>query len=198
MAEKPRIALEPGKYYHLFNRGVNRTLIFQETADYEKFLMLIERHICAVGKVYSYALMRDHWHLCISTLPADELPPHRLKDVHALGRVVGHLQNAYAKYYNHKYSRVSAVFEHKYERHEVHSQEYFRSLVVYHHFNPQKHGFIDLYTNYSWSSYRSLIQPGSSTFLDREAVWEKFGGREAFITAHIDYNEAFWDKLTVE
>lgn len=198
MAEKPRIILEPGKYYHLFNRGVNRTLIFQETADYDKFLELVALHIGAIGHTYSYALMRDHWHLCISTLPANELPPHRLKDKHALSRVVGHLQNAYAKYYNHKYRRVSAVFEHKYERQEVYSLEYFKSLVVYHHFNPQKHGFIDKYTLYPWSSYRSLLEQTAPTFLRREAVWEKFGGRDAFIAAHADYNEAFWDKLTIE
>jgi putative transposase len=198
MAEKPRIPLEPGKYYHLFNRGVNRNLIFQETADYQKFLTLVERHVCPIGHVYSYALMRDHWHLSISTFPEGDLPPYRLKDKHALGRVIGHLQNAYAKYYNHKYRRVSAVFEHKYERHEVGFLKYFKALVVYHHFNPQKHGFIDAYKNYPWTSYRTLIQQETLTFLQREIVWQKFGGQQAFLDAHSDYNDAFWDKLTVE
>jgi hypothetical protein len=198
MAQKPRIHLEPGKCYHLFNRGVNRTVIFQETEDFEKFLSLVELHICPIGHVYSYVFMWDHWHLSISTFLAGNLPAHRLKDKHALSRVIGHLQNAYAKYYNHKYRRVSAVFEHKFERHEVNTLEYFKALVVYHHFNPQKHGFIETYQGYTWTSYRTLIQQETPTFLQREIVWQKFGGQQAFLDAHLDYNESFWDKLTVE
>lgn len=198
MAEKPRISLKPGKYYHLLNRGVNRAAIFQETADFDKFLSLAQHHLCEVGQVYSYVLLWDHWHLCLSTFSRANLPAYRLKDKHALGRVVGHLQNAYAKYYNHKYKRVSAVFEHKYERYDVDSLEYFKALIVYHHFNPQKHGFIDKYTHYPWSSYRTLLEQDTPTFLSRDVVLKKFGGREAFISAHQNYNEAFWDKLTVE
>jgi len=38
----------------------------------------------------------------------------------------------------------------------------------------------------------------STTFLSRELVWEKFGGHLAFMSAHEDYNDAFWDNLTVE
>ena len=198
MPESPRIPLLPGRYYHLFNRGVNRTTIFDEAADYERFLWLVRQHILPVGRVYSYALLRDHWHLCISTFPAEKLPPHRLKDKHALGRVVGHLQNAYAKYFNHKYRRVSGLFEHKYERVEVTSVEYFRTLVLYHHFNPQKHDLIDYFDRYPWSSYQHLRDDAEPTFLAREVVWQKFGGRAAFQAAHQQYEHNFWEKLGID
>ncbi len=198
MAEKPRIHLEPGKYYHLFNRGINRATLFHDADDFEKFLVLAEHHLCPIGRVYAYALLRDHWHLCISTLPATQLPPHRLKDKHALGRVVGHLQNAYAKYFNHKNRRVSGLFEHKYERTEVSSLQYFKTLIVYLHFNPQKHDFVASYENYRWSSYRTLREDTTKTFLARDLVMSKFGGREAFLIAHENYEKSFWDKLAID
>ena len=120
-----------------------------------------------------------------------------MKDKHGLSRVIGHLQNAYAKYYNHKYKRVSSVFEHKFERFHVDSLAYLKRLIVYHHFNPQKHNFIEKFEQYPWTSYRTLISD-EETFLARDKVIDKFDGLNKFIEAHMNYNDKFWDKLNWE
>jgi hypothetical protein len=33
MPAKPKTNLVPGKYYHLFNRGINRRVLFQDEAE---------------------------------------------------------------------------------------------------------------------------------------------------------------------
>jgi REP element-mobilizing transposase RayT len=94
-----------------------------------------------------------------------------------------HLFNAYARYFNLKYSRTGALFERPFQRIEVNSILYFTQLVVYIHTNPVHHGFTDNYKDYSWSSYDMILSSGA-TKLDRETVLKWFGDRENFIYLH--------------
>ena len=36
-----KVRISPGEYYHLFNRAVNKQVIFHDTSDYVRFLFLI-------------------------------------------------------------------------------------------------------------------------------------------------------------
>ncbi len=44
MSEK-KILLEPDKFYHIFNRGINSMDIFFENDNYEHFLRLYDKYI---------------------------------------------------------------------------------------------------------------------------------------------------------
>jgi len=37
--------LENGKYYHIYNRGINSSTLFKENDNYEHFLKLYDLHI---------------------------------------------------------------------------------------------------------------------------------------------------------
>ena len=52
--------------YHVFFRGINRQHIFEESADYTKFLDVLETlHNELNVKIYAYCLMSNHVHLII-------------------------------------------------------------------------------------------------------------------------------------
>jgi hypothetical protein len=56
-------------------------------------------------------------------------------------------------------------------------------LIIYIHRNPSKHGFIDDFRMWPYSSYGATLSAGA-TFLVREKVFALFGGSEAFIEYH--------------
>ena len=57
--------LEPGTYYHIYNRGVNRENIFREERNYAYFLRLYSKHITPVAETFAYCLLRNHFHLLV-------------------------------------------------------------------------------------------------------------------------------------
>jgi len=184
MPAPPRPVIQPNTYYHIYNRGVNRRTIFKEEDDYLRFWKLIKKWIEPVGQVFSYALMRDHFHLTVMMYPAEQIPEKLLRKPHTLGNTFGHLQNAYAMYFNQKHKTVSGLFEKTFERKEVANLQYFRDLVVYHHLNPVKHGLETDFQHYRWTSYQEYANPLVESFIDVDLGFQKFGGREAFFTAH--------------
>ncbi len=58
-------SLEPGQYYHVYNRGVNRENLFREERNYAYFLKLYTRHITPVAETFAYCLLRNHFHFLI-------------------------------------------------------------------------------------------------------------------------------------
>ena len=57
------IPLEPGKYYHIYNRGNNRENIFKEDRNYAYFLKLYTFRVGPIADTYAYCLLRNHFHL---------------------------------------------------------------------------------------------------------------------------------------
>ena len=60
--------LEPGRYYHIFNRGINRTRIFQEERNYYFFLERFSKYLDDKVDVYAYCLMPTHFHFFVYVL----------------------------------------------------------------------------------------------------------------------------------
>lgn len=103
-------------------------------------------------------------------------------------RHVGHLCNAYSKYFNEKYERTGSLFQRQYKRKLIDNEEYFRQVILYIHKNPVHHGFAENPDEYLWSSYHAFIS-SKSTQLRREEVLSRFQGHGDFKERH----EAFGD-----
>ena len=57
--------LEHGKYYHIYNRGVNSCDIFRDEDDYLRFLKLYDKYIEPIADTFEWALMGNHFHLLV-------------------------------------------------------------------------------------------------------------------------------------
>ncbi len=57
--------IQPGNFYHIYNRGINSCNLFEEKVEYVKFLQLFNIYIFPVCEVYAYALMKNHFHLLV-------------------------------------------------------------------------------------------------------------------------------------
>jgi REP element-mobilizing transposase RayT len=186
--------LEYGEFYHIFNRGNNRENIFIERRNYRHFLRLYVKHVEPIADTYAYCLMRNHFHLLVRIMTVEEQEKKTLGvpetprvstpfQARIPSRQFGHLFNAYAKAINKAYQRSGSLFEHPFGRVRVSSDTHFVHLIAYIHQNPQKHGFVDDFRDWPYSSYRAIISPQPTRVLrDETLAW--FGSPEAYEIAH--------------
>ena len=67
MPRKPRIEYT-GAFYHVITRGNQKQKIFKDTADFQKYLLLLTAYKNRRGcRIYAYVLMNNHVHLLIET-----------------------------------------------------------------------------------------------------------------------------------
>ncbi len=173
--------LEPGQYYHIYNRGINGEPLFREERNYPYFLKLYGKYIEPIAETYAYCLLNNHFHflLCVKeTGPASEAGP-----VLNPSRQFNNLFIAYAKAINKAYQRTGGLFESPFKRKIVGSDRYFIGLVAYIHRNPQKHGFVKDFRDWPYSSYHAILA-NQPTRIQREAVLEWFAGRAGFGDLH--------------
>lgn len=91
--------------------------------------------------------------------------------------------NSYAKAVNIAYQRTGSLFQKPFHRIEVDSDRYFARLIHYIHFNPQKHGFVDDFRQYPFSSYQAIIS-GKPTNISKDEVLTWFQGKDNFEQLH--------------
>ena len=64
--------LEPDCYYHIYNRGINSTKIFENDENYNYFLNQFSNYVLTVSDVLAYCLMPNHFHCIIEIIKHQE------------------------------------------------------------------------------------------------------------------------------
>jgi len=178
-----------GRYYHIYNRGINGCNIFKEPENYEYFLGLYDFHISPVADTFAWVLMPNHFHILVRIKEEDEISALHLTGVKKLSGVkpphqyFSNLFNAYAKAVNKRFLRHGALFERPFNRKEIDEPLYLRQAILYIHNNPVHHGFSDHPMDYPWSSYLNCVSI-KPTSLHRKTVVGWFDNLANFKYAH--------------
>lgn len=196
------------RYYHIFNRGSNKQNIFYSPENYLYFLRLINQFLTGYAEFLAYCLLPNHFHLIIKTVEKinvcilDEQENRSLQkerffkpiieDENKIGKlVVGRLKRLFITYsmaINKQENRTGNLFDPKYKRLMITDDDYLRYVIFYTHFNPEKHGLLNDFRKYRYSSYKALTG-NAQTKMNREAVYEIFGGKSSFINYHSAMHE---------
>ena len=156
----------PGEFYHVMSRGNAKQKIFRDTADYKRYLHVLERttdrfHVgCA-----AYCLMRNHVHLLLQ--PRSE----------PLCRLMQQLNSSYAQWFNRRHKKVGHVLQGRYRAQLVDSTEYFLRAMRYIVRNPVESGYVAEPVDWPWSSCRATVRQASEVprFLDLRHLWDVLG-----------------------
>ena len=175
--------LQPGCYYHLYNRGNNRENIFFEERNCDYFLRLYLKHVQPVADTYAYCLLPNHFHFLVRIRVEDEISPTNQNKPFRPSQGFSNLFNAYAKAVNKAYKRTGSIFEDRFHRHLIDTDSYFLNLVFYIHFNPQKHNYVKDFRVWKWSSYK-LLETRQASFLNENEVIGWFGNINNFRKFH--------------
>ena len=148
-----KIYVENG-FYHIYNRGVEKRIVFEDDQDYKVFLKYIREVLSPLdeqeintkfimqglslqsirrpvksyyGKVdmLAYCLMPNHFHFLI-----------RQYDKTFLEGLMRSLMTRYSMYFNKKYDRVGSLFQGRYKAVLIENEEYLLHLSRYIHLNP--------------------------------------------------------------
>lgn len=163
MTRQPRAVSRTGLYHVVF-RGINHCLLFEEQADYEKLLAIIEKVKAELSlEVYAFCLMSNHVHLLLKeALPGD------------ISTAMRKTLTPYALWFNKKYHRSGSLIANRYKSECVESDEYLLTLVRYIHHNPIVAGIADSLESYPWSSYHNYLLE-KQTFVENAFVLGVFG-----------------------
>lgn len=187
--------LERGQTYHIYNRGNNRENLFREQRNYTHFLNLYRQHIVPIAHTYAYCLLKNHFHLLVTIKTTEEITsdPTGFQNLSGLeidklrnrppSRAFANFFNAYTKSINRAYARTGALFERPFQRRPVQSDKHFHRLIIYIHQNPQRHGFVDDFRTWPYTSYNAIITD-RPTQIARQPIHDYFGSVDTFIQQH--------------
>ena len=143
-----------GHTYHIYNRGNNRGRIFFELENYTYFMRLYKKYIAAIAELFAYCLLPNHFHLLLRIKDQGEFKDSRDGFVSA---IFGTFLGTYVKAVNKRYKRSGALFEGRYQRVVIGSENQLFNTLVYIHQNPQKHGYVSSFQSWPYSSYQYYI-----------------------------------------
>jgi REP element-mobilizing transposase RayT len=142
------VIFEPGGYFHLYNRGVNRQEIFFAQMNYHYFLMKVEQYLMPIVDIIAYCLMPNHYHLLICVKDTSEV--FKTSEV---SRAMMRLSVSYTKTINLLYDRVGPLFQGAFQAKMVDSEDYLWQLIGYIHLNPVESRLVDDPGDWRYSSY---------------------------------------------
>lgn len=148
-------------FYHIYNRGVEKRLIFQDDQDYAVFLSYLKEYLLPKNKEeltnkllesgVSYKERAEILRLLKLNNFADEIillayclmPNHfhllvKQKNANSIDRFMNSLGTRYTGYFNRRYKRVGALYQDVYKAVSVESDPQLLYLTSYIHRNPLK------------------------------------------------------------
>jgi putative transposase len=202
--------LEPGMFYHIYNRGNRGIPLFYTDENYRYFLMKYKKYLSPYVDTFAYCLLYNHFHFFIRIKQNNSIhhakvngekysaldlniPPNFI--VSEQFRI---LFLSYAKAVNKREQLKGSLFQKVFRRRHVDDDLYYTRLMYYIHSNPVHHGRTTDFTSYQWSSYLPILK-GSSDVLCHTEILSLFGGKNEYIDFHQrDSNVKLIDHLLIE
>jgi putative transposase len=165
----------PGAVYHVTCRGNERKEIYKDDRDRKTFLEILARSLqIYTVNLFSYVLMRNHFHLLVETPLGN------------LGEFMRHFNVSYTSYYNKRHKRIGHLYQGRYKSIIVDKESYLSILSRYMHLNSIRVGEmkkktdkekVEFLKSYSWSSLPGyLSKRKKEEFIDYAMVLEEYGG----------------------
>jgi putative transposase len=195
--------------YHVYNRGVDKRIIFTDERDYAVFLSFLKYALLSddehsmIGEVdkgllseaerfnirreglankvelLSFCLMPNHFHLLLYQY-----------DVDGITKLMRSIATGYALYFNKRHGRVGALFQGRYKASRIRTDEYWLHISRYIHLNP-----LDIkrdYKTYPYSSYRNFVGEAKAEWLKPEKIMDGFQSikkYEEFVEEYIPHRK---------
>lgn len=181
-----------GGYYHIYNRGVNKRIIYKDQKDYSTFLNYLKTYLTPPPttdlqgltlqvspskkpnnyfqeiELLAYCLMPNHFHFLI-----------KQNSDHGISKFAKSITMKYVQYFNARYKRVGPLFQGRYKAIHIESEYYLTYLSKYIHRNP-----LDLSTfkknrkkkleTYKYSSYPNYLNLFNQSWINTTDITNLF------------------------
>lgn len=199
-----KIKTTKGEYYHIFNRGNNKQLIFKDERDRIRFLFLIlyfqsPVNFYNIGRQVSHYVKHQVFNTSEKTLKQiidnryieivsfTLMPNHFHLIIHetndgGISRFIQRILNSHAKYFNTKHNTSGHLFQGPFKTVYVEKDNQLLYLSAYIHRNIRE---IREWTNkenlYPWSSYQDFIGENRwGELLKPEIIIDQFPSKDKY------------------
>lgn len=193
----------PDQMYHLYNRGVDKRVIFLDQRDYAVFLsylkyallpeiQLDDKDIENISSSQRFNLRRLNLHNRFDLVAFCLMPNHfhllaYQHDESAITALMRSVATGYSMYFNKRYHRQGTLFQGRYKASLINSEAYWLHISRYIHLNPIELG-VD-YKYYDYSSYRAYSDQAEFLWLKTDWVLNSFKDTEEYEKFVKDYTD---------
>lgn len=197
--------------YHIYNRGVEKRIIFEDDQDYKVFLNYLKEYLSPAldhetlkrdvtfkGVTFkgipkqiinysneisllAFCLMPNHIHLLV-----------KQKDKDSIKKFTQSLFTRYSMYFNKKYKRTGSLFQGTYKATNVINKDYLLDITRYIHKNPLK---VNKNLTDAYSSYSHYLNLYKLTWVKNELVTNYFNESTFIKNNKIKNYEYFIEKF---
>lgn len=175
-ARQDIITWTSGQYYHIYNRGAKKSVLFHEPDNYQ-YVIRKAGYYCDKYhlSLIAYCLMPNHYHFLV-----------RQDGEHPAGKLPQYIFNGYTKAYNQRYGTSGTLFERRYQVKNIASYPYLLHLCRYIHSNPVKDGIVTQSEEWLYSNYLEWIEMCHGRLVDYAFIREYFDTKDAY-KAFVEY-----------
>lgn len=187
----------PNSFYHIFNRGVEKRLIFQDEKDYKVFLSYLKEYLSppCEGRTFTWRNLTGKYHGEIQLLAFCLMPNHfhlliKQKDKNSIKKFTQSLFTRYSMYFNSRYNRVGSLFQGKYKATNVIDKKYLLYVSKYIHLNPSE---ITKKIVNTFSSYSDYLGLTNTSWINKQIIKSEFNKSN-----YMKFNKIYTYKQFVE
>jgi REP element-mobilizing transposase RayT len=160
-----------GATHHVFIRGVRRSVVAVDAADYERALFLLERMASNFELIcHAWCYLPNHSHLLVTSQEGN-----LSKGMHWLGTCTAQSFNRRHKYSGH-------VYQGRFESRIVEDDKHLLELARYLPLNPVRAGLCESPEDWPWSSYAATTGARAAPwFLNPAAFLSVFASVGAYV-----------------
>jgi putative transposase len=160
-----------GSFYHIYNRGNDRQLIFFQERNYEFFLNKIKQYVVPHSNLLAWCLMPNHFHFLVQVnRETQKIVKETPIRINALTESVRLMLSSYTRAIQKQESMVGSLFQQK-TKFKC-ADEYLSSAFHYIHQNPYRAGLVKKIDDYPWSSMKEYVGPTNQNLCRQDIAYQ--------------------------
>lgn len=171
------------EFYHIYNRGNNKQLLFFNESNYVHFIKKIREQLAPAATIICYCLMPNHFHIIIraNENSIKTRPSFGGKPMQEFAYRIGILLSSYSQAVNKQNKTTGSLFQQKTKAKILSEQiegkhvNYLESCFFYIHNNPLEAGLVNHLKDWPYSSYLDYIGERNGTLCDKEIFFKQTG-----------------------
>lgn len=188
--------LQSGSYYHIYNHANGNEDLFREEKNYSYFLEKYSKYIDPIANTLAYCLMPNHFHLLVRIKDVDNSSMTETTNAYYYSNQFKNLFQSYTKSVNKHYDRKGSLFNQRFKRKCITSDDFLCTVLIYIHLNPVLHGFCKTPDQWKYSSYSAYFKDTAETKIDITEGISCFGDKANLLYCHKEaLIQKYLDKL---
>jgi Transposase and inactivated derivatives len=148
----------PNSFYHIYNRGNDKKLIFHSERNYIFFQKKLKVHLQDFCNIVAFCIMPNHFHLLVY-VPEESQGLNKLpnQSQQVLARKLGTILSSYSQAINKQEGSVGSLFQQKTKAKLLENNQ--QAIICFHyiHQNPLKANLVNSFSDWPYSSFQEYI-----------------------------------------